>query len=86
MTQVTEESRPNPELERTVLTGLTVSLTLRNYTQILVLTRTTAETLLQMRMPKLFGASLKEVLLFTIGSIVIPLEAEKTKEQSRKKL
>jgi len=50
------------------------------------LTRTTAEILLQMRMPKLFGASLKEVLLFTIGSIVIPLEAEKTKEQSRKKL
>jgi hypothetical protein len=76
MILITEESRLGPELVRDVLLGKTVSHTLQSSTQTKDWPRTSVETQPQMRMPKQFGASLKVVLLFTIGSIVTLLVAK----------
>jgi hypothetical protein len=85
MIQTIEESRTDQEPEKDVPTGLTVLHTLRSSTQKKVWMLTSVEIQLQMRRPKQFGASLREVLLFTSGNIVTHL-AEKTMEPSAKDL
>jgi hypothetical protein len=83
MKLITEENKTDLEQERNVLIGKTVSLTLQRSTQARAWKRISVETQPQMRMPKQFGASLKVVLLNTIGSIVIHSET-KIKVQKEK--
>jgi hypothetical protein len=73
MILTTEESKTDPEQERSVLPGLAVLHILESSIQTKAWMKTFAETQLQMRKPKLFGASLKEVLPFTFGNIVTHL-------------
>jgi hypothetical protein len=73
MILTTEESKTDPEQGRSVLPGLAVLHILESSIQTKAWMKTFAETQLQMRKPKLFGASLKEVLLFTFGNIVTHL-------------
>jgi hypothetical protein len=72
--QDTEENKTDPDQERSAPHGLTVLPILQSNILTQVLKATSAEIQYHMRVPNLFGASLKEVLQGISGSTVIQFQ------------